>query len=364
MNVKERFSEAVETAQATHEKIKSGRGTAADHPLLVRQMQEAKRLQVEFKAAKAGDAELAELNALGGTAPILVGTSGAVGQLRELHRAAVEGKSASVEVSTKALLGGPTLPATVSPYTSPGDFPTNAVELSSLFPTETMAGPVLRVYKIASQAVADIVTEGEVKPAAGIVTDAVDLTAVKFATTQPLTWEAMSDFPTLDSVVTGELMQAVRARVNKYIIATATAASGILSVTSASLIDGISQAKGLLVGLTGYLPTAVVCNPSDVASLVEQSKSVGSGEYFVSPLSGTPTSLHNVPLAVTPAMPAGSWLAGSFLTAGRFGWRETMHVQVGFSTGDFESNKRTIIVEARGVLGIVRANHLVTGKFV
>jgi len=361
-NIRDQLAAAVTQAKATQAKINAGTATGADKELFKRQVSHATALNDHLKGAIADERDLASLNALGGTAPIPLGTSGAVGQLRELHKAGIEGKSAAVEIRSKDLLS-PALPATVSSYVSPGDYASNVIDLSALWANEVMGGPLLRIYRVSSRAVAGVVGEGGEKPVSGLATDSIDIPTQKWAVRESMTTEAMSDFATLASVVQAELAQAIRAAVNAYVVTTAAGASGILSVTSASLLDGISQGKGQLIGLTGYAPSQVLCSPSDVSRLIEQSKSAGSGEYFVSPTAVTPPTIHGVPLISTPAVTAGTWLMGSFPTAGRFAWRETMTVQLGYATNDFETNRRSIVCEARGALGITRAAHLVSGKF-
>ena len=131
-------------------------------------------------------------------------------------------------------------------------------------------------------------------------------------------------------------------------------ASGIQTATGtlATAIDVIATAIGSFEGMVGVTPTALLINPSNLATIRTQKASTG-GSYFIDPLGNGPTTIHGVRVYSTGAVPAGT----AYLLAGGsvlFYRRGPVQVDSGYTNDDFSRNQSTLRVEERVLPAVIR----------
>lgn len=234
-----------------------------------------------------------------------------------------------------------------------------AVALRDMFTQQTAAAGTVRYYRLGAGSGADVVPEGGLKPelVAGIepVDAALDKIAVRFTYTD----EMVEDANFLVEYINREATRAVLLRENQLIISTFDSDTEALEASGpkAEAIDLIATAIGAAEGTNGLAPTRVVANPIDVADL-RTTKSSGSGEYALDPLSGATTAIHGVPTTSTPAVAPGTM----YLTTpglGAFYTRGSLRIESGYTGDDWMHNRVTTRVEER-VLPVVLRPTLLT----
>lgn len=261
----------------------------------------------------------------------------------------------TTEVSTKAALTGAVVP-TSGQGVEPGLFP-NAFPLATLFRTEVAAGPSVRYYTLGG-ATAGVVAEGGTKPDAGLEITAKDVLVEKIATTVRFTDEFSEDAAFLLSFLQQELTSAVVTKENAEILSTLDGTSGVLTGTGAAttVIDLIADAIAGQQAINGSSPSAVVVNPTTLATIRKAKASTG-GDYFVDPLSGKLTAIHGVQVVSTPATgPGTAWVVNA---AGVVIYRRGgITAEIGWNADDWQSNQRTMRVEERFATAVVRPSML------
>jgi HK97 family phage major capsid protein len=259
------------------------------------------------------------------------------------------------EVDVKAALSNTVLP-TSGQGVEPGLYP-NAFPLSTLFRAEAAPGPSVRYYRL-GDATADVVAEFGTKPDSGVSIEPVDLTLTKIATTVRFSDEFAEDASFLLGFLERELTSAVITRENVAVLATFNATSGVLTGTGAAgtVIDLIADAIAGQEALNGASPSAVVVNPTVLATIRKAKASTG-GDYFVDPLTGAVTTLHGVRVVSTPATAAGTaWVVNG---AGVVIYRKGgITAEIGTNGDDFQTNQRTMRVEERFATAVVRPSML------
>lgn len=239
--------------------------------------------------------------------------------------------------------------------------PKSTIALRDLLTPAVAGGPTVRYYTIGEPGVGDvaIVAEGGLKPEAEVAYAPVDAELVKLATRFTITDELREDAGFLLTEIQSSVLRAVLARENKLIVDTIAATSGILTGTgaAATLLDILADEIGASEAINGQTPTALVLNPSNLAS-VRIAKASTGGSYFIDPLAAGPTMIHGVPLISTPAVAAGT---AYLLTQGfgTFYTRGSLRVEAGHTGDDFIYNRSTIRAEER-VLPVVNRPNLVT----
>jgi HK97 family phage major capsid protein len=259
------------------------------------------------------------------------------------------------EVSTKAALSNTLLPPTgrgVEPGLYPNTFP-----LATLFRTEQAPGPAIRYYVLGG-ATAEVVPEFGLKPDAGLTITPRDVLLTKVATTVRFSDEFAEDASFLLAYLEQELTAAVVTKENAEILAAFASTSGVLTRTGATdtTIDVVADAIAGQEGLNGATPTAVVVNPTVLAT-IRKAKAGGGGDYFVDPLSGSLTTIHGVRVVSTPATPPGTaWVVGG---PGVVIYRRgQITAEISWAADDFLTNQRTLRVEERFATAVVRPSML------
>ncbi|MBC9822744.1 phage major capsid protein [Terrabacter sp. MAHUQ-38] len=235
---------------------------------------------------------------------------------------------------------------------------TAAVFLRDLMPQQDSDGPTQRYYRIGA-ASAGTVAEAGVKPDSGVAVTPVDAALIKIANQTKLTDEFLDDAAFLFREVQQEVAMGVLRKENAEIVTAIGGASGIQVATGtlATAIDVLATAIGATEALNGLSPTAVLLNPTNLATIRTQKASTG-GDYFIDPLGNGPSHIHGVPIVSTSAVPAGT----AYLLTPGFGVfyvRQDVKAELGYDGGDFGSNQQTLRCEERVLPAIVRPGYIV-----
>ena len=184
-------------------------------------------------------------------------------------------------VPSKALIGETGLLPTSGTGVVPGLHPGTMFALAALFATEPASGPSIRYY-VMDNAAAAVVGEGGIKPDAGLAITPADAALIKLATVSTISDELQADAPYLISAIAQELQSAVTVAENNHVIATLTAASGVLTDTSteAELLDVFADQIAAQTSLHGVVPSAIVVAPSVLSSL-RKARGVPTGNYLI-----------------------------------------------------------------------------------
>lgn len=274
---------------------------------------------------------------------------------KDLVTAVKTRSSYRTEISVKAALTNTVLP-TSGQGVEAGLYP-SAFPLSTLFRSEPAPGPSIRYYRLGN-ATAGVVAELGIKPDSGATIEPVDVLLKKVATLVTFSDEFAEDAAFLLAYLQQELSSSVISRENSEVLATFAATSGVLTGTgvAASVIDLVADAVAGQEALNGTTPSAVVVNPTVLATIRKAKASTG-GSYFVDPLTAGPTTIHGVRVVSTPATAAGTaWVVnGAGVVIYR---RGGITAEIGTSSDGFVTNTRTMRVEERFATAVVRPSML------
>jgi len=147
----------------------------------------------------------------------------------------------------------------------------------------------------------------------------------------------------------------------------ATAYAGTYAQSGDTQIDTISRAIAELEA-EGYDPDGVILHPADWRSMTAVKTNVGgenTGQYVLSsPTSGAPATLWGCKVALTRAMPAGSFLVGQFAGSAAVFERMPLQVEVSTEHSDFFiRNLVAIRAEERIALAVFRPAGFRYGSF-
>lgn len=204
--------------------------------------------------------------------------------------------------------------------------------------------------------IAGIVAEGAPKPEATYAPVLKTGTLDKYAHHIPITREMLEDLPRVRSIVSGALLDGVRLKAEKEVVAALSAAT--IPPVTGSGAGGDTLLKMLRVGIAtvqsaGYRPNAAVLNPLDYADIdVELLGITLAGARRESPVWG---------LTVIPSneVPEGTSWIGDFKAAVTLFDRRVTNVYMTDShSAEFISNILRILAEARMKTVVVRPNAL------
>jgi HK97 family phage major capsid protein len=122
------------------------------------------------------------------------------------------------------------------------------------------------------------------------------------------------------------------------------------------VVDLIADSIAGQEAISGNTPTAVIANPTTVAT-IRKAKASTAGTYLIDPLTSGPTSIHGVQVISTPATPPGTaWVAsGTGVVIYR---RGQISAEIGLDQDDWTTNQRTMRVEERFATAVVRPSML------
>ncbi|MGV0110534.1 phage major capsid protein [Arthrobacter sp. CP30] len=235
----------------------------------------------------------------------------------------------------------------------------SATALRELFDQQTTANANIKYYVMGQGSGAAIVPEGGLKPELSFDLEPKELSLDKIAVRFTYTDELSQDATFLISYILKEATRSVLLEENRLVLAKLSAAAGALTSTGAKAqaIDTIAGAIGAAEASNGLSPTRIIANPLDIAA-IRTLKSTGSGEYTMDPLSGTPSSVHGVPLTSTPAIPAGTMYLTTPGLGVFYSHTSGLRVESGFATGDWEHNRVSTRVEERVHPAIIQPTYL------
>lgn len=191
----------------------------------------------------------------------------------------------------------------------------------------------------------------------------------------PASKQIFEDAGTLDGLINGELLHGLGdveqdqllngTGTNSELtglIPNATAYSGqspVMTNESDIIRDAIKQ-----VELAGFVPSAIILNPLDWYQIDTTKTATGTKEYAnTNPRTVTGNSLWGLPVVVTNAIAAGTFLVGDFNRAAILFDREQPTIEVSRHHGNnFEKNMVTIKANNRLALVVTNPTALVTGS--
>jgi HK97 family phage major capsid protein len=220
---------------------------------------------------------------------------------------------------------------------------------------------------------AAVVAEGALKPQMAATYAEATAKCVTIAQCVKVTVQSLADTPMLTPWLDGRLINSVGLKEEGMILngdATATPPiSGLMNVAPAFSytpsgtdqgMDVIARAAGQLMG-AGYPVDGVVLNSADYVAM--RLLKATTGQYIFMGTASTgpddeslienPMKIWEIPTVISPAMPAGQFLIGSFQLATVLFVREVMNVQLAFQNeDDFVRNLVTMRGELRSGLAI------------
>lgn len=343
----------------------AGRGlTAAEQAEAESALERVKQIERWQVEAKAADAVMQRLGSRAAPAPVGGERFGLVGYDAEGIKAGLVNAVRSKQsygftmpfVKAALTVGGVDLPSSGT-FGSGEPLGTAAVALRDLFTPQEAAGPTVRYYTIGAGN-ADVVAEGGLKPDLGATITPTDAELVKIATTFGFTDEMADDAEFLLGFVQREALRAVLVEENTQIITALSGATGTVTDSGAltEAIDVLGRVIGTSEATNGVTPSAILLNPSDLAT-IRATKASTSGTYVLDPMTSGPTAIHGVPVLSTPAVTAGT----AYVTSPGFGvfyTRGALRVETGYTGDDWIYNRVTTRVEERVLPVVVRPSLL------
>jgi HK97 family phage major capsid protein len=287
--------------------------------------------------------------------------------------------STRVEVKTISTLtmgsttGGPMIAPMV--ITDPSVMPRRRMTIRNLIaPGSTTSNSVWFPRQTGRQNMAAMVSEGAAKPQSDITTTQVQSPVRTLATFMNVSRQAMDDAPALMSLVDGELrynLNFVEEGQMLYgdgtgenllgLVTQSTAYSAPFTAASETAIDRILQA--LVQAELALVPASgVVLNIADWGKMRALKSTLGT--YLLGePAEQTVPQLWGLPVAVTPAITAGTFLVGAFYQAAQIFDRLSAEILMSTEAGNnFTTNLVTVRGEERLTMICKRPEAFVAGS--
>jgi HK97 family phage major capsid protein len=288
--------------------------------------------------------------------------------------------STKIEVKTISTLtmgmttGGPMIGPMV--ITDPAVLPKRRMTIRNLIaPGSTTSNSVWFPRMTARQNMAAVVSEGVAKPQSDLTTQQVQSPVRLLAHYMNVSRQAMDDAPALMSLVDGELRYGLNfveegqmlygdgTGENLYgLITQASAYSAPFVATLQSQIDVILQA--LVQAELALVPASgIVLNIADWGKMRALKSTLGT--YLLGdPAEQTVPQLWGLPVAVTPAITAGTFLVGAFYQAAQIFDRLSAEILMSTEAGNnFTTNQVTVRGEERLTMICKRPSAFVSGSF-
>jgi HK97 family phage major capsid protein len=217
--------------------------------------------------------------------------------------------------------------------------------------------------------------ENVLKPESGITFELANAPVCTLAHWIPASRQVLDDAPMLASYIDTRMMYGLKLVEEGQILmgdGTAGKLSGIMNAGNCQTkvfvaADGTpvdQNRKAItLAQLSEYAPEAIVLHPTDL-ELIELTKD-GQGRYvWVNPNSANGAAPWGLRAVVTTAIPAGTFLIGSFSMAAQVWDRQQAAIEVSRENSDnFVKNMVTILAEERLALTVYRPAAFVKGTF-
>lgn len=155
-----------------------------------------------------------------------------------------------------------------------------------LFNAEEISGNSLTFFRMGATELPDAfdgkTAEGAEKPQIHPTYSAVTVALQKIAAHLKESDELLNDAPFLESVVRGRGAYEVRKAIEKYLVSTLLATSGIdVSVNDGISFDNLLKAKMAVMDNVGYEADAIIINPNDLQTLLLEKDGGQSGQYLM-----------------------------------------------------------------------------------
>jgi HK97 family phage major capsid protein len=187
--------------------------------------------------------------------------------------------------------------------------------------------------------------------------------------------QTLSDAPQLQAIIDSELRYGLAlAEEDQILFGNGTSPNLTGIMTNANIVSQGAPAgadnkidhlrRGLTkTEVTGIPPNGIIMNPIDWEGIELLKDSTGRYLWF-NIQSPNSRNLFAVPVVTTTAMPAGSWLTGSFGMGAYLFDREQANVRISESHSTFfTENMVAILAEERLGLGVVRPEAFIKGTF-
>lgn len=283
---------------------------------------------------------------------------------------------------TSSTLGSST-PGILIPERAPGVYyqgmrRTRVRDLLPRRPTQNNAIEWVKVNAFTNNASPQV--EGSAKDESAL-TFLIDSALVKtLAHWIPATRQALDDADFLQNAINTELLYGLALEEDEQIlsgdgtgqnlsglITEATAYNTGLNVSGDTRIDKLNHAL-LQLELLHREPSGIVLNPTDwraITLIKDETGGANTGSYIMgSPASTANTVLWGVPVALTTAMTAGTFLVGDFMFGATVWDRMQARIDISNEHSDFfTKNLVAIRAEERLALAVYRSDYFVYGSF-
>lgn len=240
-----------------------------------------------------------------------------------------------------------------------------ALSARALFGAETISGNALTYYVIgAAEGIADVdgTAEGAAKDRIHVPYTPKTAALTKIAAYLKETDEIINDAPFLESAIRNRGVYEFNKAIEAYLVGALAGTSGVQVSGTSVDFDSILTAKQEIITDTGYVPDAMLINPSDWATLLQTKDSnrqyllggpgfgsYGNGAYFENP------KVWGMNVVQSSAVTEGAPIVGAFKTAAAVVTQAGNGQRVEVSNSDqddFIKNIVTVRIEERLVLAV------------
>ena len=230
----------------------------------------------------------------------------------------------------------------------------------ALFGAESISGNALTYYVLsAAEGTIDGTSEGAAKDRIHIPYTPKTAALTKIAAYFKESDELLSDAPFLESAIRNRGIYEFKKAVESYLVSTLLGTSGVQSGGASISFDNILAAKQDIIADTGYVPDAMIINPSNWATLLQTKDggatgqyllggpafgAYGNGNYFANP------KVWGLTVVESAAVPAGLCVVGAFKPCASVITKASEGLRVEVSNSDqddFIKNMLTVRIEER-----------------
>lgn len=217
------------------------------------------------------------------------------------------------------------------------------------------------------------VTEGATKPESGITFTIANEPVITVAHWIPASRQVLADAPMLQSYIDTRLIYGLKLEEERELLNGVTAngeLNGLLpqataynrSASADTKLDAIRRSLTQLQ-IAEFEGSGIVMSPTDWES-IELLKETTGGYIWANPMAQAGPRMWGLPVVVTNAMVAGTFLVGAFNVAAQIWDREDANVRVAEQHADFFiKNMVAILAEERLALTVYRPLSFIKGSF-
>lgn len=240
-----------------------------------------------------------------------------------------------------------------------------ALDVRDLFGAETISGNALTYYVIGGAeglSAVDGTAEGAAKDQIHIPYTPTTAALTKIAAYFKETDELINDAPFLESAIRNRGVYEFQKAIETYLVGALAGTTGVQVSGTAVNFDNILAAKQDIIADTGYIPDAMIINPSDWSTLLQAKDSnlqyllggpgfgsYGNGNYFANP------KVWGMDVVQSAAVTEGAPIVGAFKPAASVVTQAGNGQRVEVSNSDqddFIKNMVTVRIEERLVLAV------------